>query len=140
MFFSDNRLDSSDKTYLVSSILKDGFYHIGGCGFSFCSCDSDGFQFLCRMSEPCSGNKRHGITGILHLNYRYIRRSFYRFLHNKSSGSLCHNIRHKFMSVYYSAPDADKKASLFHFTGIINNRRNFLVCTSLKTFVFKMFQ
>ena len=44
------------------------------------------------------------------------------------------------MSVYYSAPDADKKASPFHFTGIINNRRNFLVCTSLKTFVFKMFQ
>ena len=139
MFLSNNGFDRSDQANLISCIFKDRLHHVSGGCLTLGSRDSDRFQFLRRMSEPCCGNKRHGITGIFHLDHSYICRSFHRFFYDESFCTFCHNIRHEFMAVHNCASDADKKTSLFYFTGIIHNRRNFLVCISLKAFVFKMF-
>ena len=140
MFLSDNSLNGADQTNLISGILKDGFHHIGcGC-FSLGSGDTDGFELFCRMSEPCCGNKGHGVAGILYLDHCHILRCLHRFFHDKCLRTLCHNIRYEFMSIHNRTSDADKKAPFFYFTGIIYNRRNLLLCTSLKAFVFKMFQ
>ena len=140
MLLTDDRLNSSDQANLISCILKNRFHHVCCCCFSLGSCDSDSFQLPGRMSEPCCGNKCHCITCVLYLDHSYISRSFYRFLHDKSFGSFGNHIRYEFMSIYNSTSDTDKKASFIYFTGVINNRSYLLLCASLKTFVFKMFQ
>ena len=43
VFFSDDGLDGADQSYFVTGVFEDGFDQIGGGGFSFGSCNADGF-------------------------------------------------------------------------------------------------
>ena len=130
---TNDGLNSSDESHLISGIFKNGFYHIGCCGFPLGSCNTNRLQFFCRMSEISGRNKCHGIAAVLHKDNRHICRSLNFLLHYQNFRTFCDHIRHKFMSVHNRPADADKKRTLFYLSGIIYNVFNFLVCASLNT-------
>ena len=139
-FVTDDRFNGSDQSHFISGIFQNRFYHIRSGCFSFCSCDTDCFQFLCGMSEICGRNKRHRISCIFHKNDCHIFRCFHSFFHDQNLCSFCNYIRHKFMAIHHCTADTDKKRALFYFPGIINHIFYFLVCTALKTCIFQLFQ
>ena len=139
-FFSNDRFDGSDQSNFVSCIFENGFYHICCGSFSFCSGNSNRFQFLRRMSKICSGNKGHRITGICNFDHSYIFRCFYLFFNNECFRTFLDHIRYKFVSIHNRTANADKQGIFFYFSGVIYNCRDFLFCAALTTDIFQTFQ
>ena len=133
---SDNCLNSTDQTNLVSGIFQNGFYHIGSSGFSLGSGNSDCFQLLCRMSKPGRWNKCHSISGVRHLDNRNIWRCRNLLFYYQNFSPFCCYIRDKFMSIYNSTSDTDKQRAVCYLSGIINNTSDFLLCAPLHAGVF----
>ena len=86
-FITDNSFNGSDKTNLVTHTFQNRFHHVCcGC-FSFCSCNSDNFQLICRISKICCRCECQCISGILYFNNRHMFRCLYFFFHNNCNGS-----------------------------------------------------
>ena len=66
MSITDNGLNGSDQSHLVSSMLQNSFYHKCSSGLSLGSCDSDHFQLLRRMIKIRCGQHGKRITAVLH--------------------------------------------------------------------------
>ena len=139
-FVSDDRLDRTDQTNLVSCVFQNRLYHVCGRRLSFCSCNSDCFQLFCRVAEIGGRNKRHRIACIFYKNYRNIFRRFCLFLHNESFRSLFDHIGDKLMSVHNSAPDTDKHGAFLCLSGIVGNGSHLPLHISLQACIFQMFQ
>ena len=131
LFLSDDRLDRTDQTCLIAGMLKNGTYHIGRCCLSLGAGDTDRCQLSCRMSEKCCRGLCQCQSCILHTDHCHILCHIHVPLHNQHRAAVLCYLRRKIVSVSYRTTDADKNSSRCCFSGIIDQRRDFLLYISL---------
>ena len=138
MLISDDNLYGPDHTGLQTDGFQKVMNHISGCGLSLGSGDSYGFQLPCRITEPCSRDQGHSLSGVFHLNDRHALRGIHPVLdyQNRRTGICC--LGGKFMTIEGGTLDTKKKASLFQFTAVVHNRSHIHREVSLQTSVFQL--
>ena len=139
-FLSDNGLNGSDQSYFMSDSLQNGFDHIGRGRLSFCPCNSNNVQLLCRIAEISGRSKCECVPCVFHTDHSHSRRCLYILLHDHGFCSFFCHISYILMSVWDSAADAYKHRSFFYFTGVIDQCCNFNLVTPLYYFIFQTFQ
>ena len=138
-FVPDDHLNGADQSHLISGRFQNRLHHIGGSGLALRTCDTDDLHLIRGITKISSGNERHGVAGILHLNHRHILRCFHFILHHQNLGSLFHYIRNVLVPVCHRTLDAEKQRTLLHLSGVIYHVLYLNVYTSLQTFVRNVF-
>ena len=115
MFLADNRLDGADQADFVPHSVQNGFDHIGCCGLSLCTCDSDNFHLICRIAEIRRRHQRQSVPGVFYADHSHLFRNVHLVLHYKSRRAFCRHIRGVAVSVGDSPADADKHRPFLRF-------------------------
>ena len=139
-FITNQRLNGTNQSHLMADSFQNRFHHIGcGC-LSLGSCNSNHFQFLCRISKISGWHQSQRISGIIYMDDRHSFRRLYRAFHNHGCCSFCRHIFHIRMSVWNRSADTDKDASRASFSGIVHQLRHFYIRAPLHHFIFQTLQ
>ena len=131
----DDHLDGAHQSHLQPRVFQNGLHQISGGGFSLCPGDADGFQLRSRMVEPGRRQKGQRVARAFHLqNQNFaILRHLHRLLYHQNGRSLRNRLCRRRMSVKICPFDADEKAVLRNFSGIVNQSRNLLIQSGFQT-------
>ena len=138
-FLSDNCLDGSHQTDLISCSFQNILDKVRCRRLSLRACHTDDLHALCRIAKIVCREKRHRITGVLHLDHRDVRpcRKRYLLTDHKHRSTFVHCLCRRCVPIKICALYAYKETVLCNLSRVLYYLRYLNICTAFDTFIFK---
>ena len=135
----DNRLDRTHESNFISSLFQNIFHKICCRRLSLRPCHTDNLHAFRWIAKIVCRDKRHRITGVLHLDHRDAGscRKRYLLTDHKHRSPFVHCLCRRCVSVKICTLYAYKKTVLRNLSGVVYHLRYLNICTAFDTFIFK---